>query len=61
MDNDEFNELKEFYLNKPDSMVSGYDKSDKARMSSFYRKVREINWRLSCDASRESYDDNFGK
>jgi len=43
MDNKEFQELKNYYLAMPDSMMSSFDKSDRRKMSMFYDKVRQIN------------------
>jgi hypothetical protein len=48
MDNDEFQQLKEFHLNKPDWMIKSPRKGGPGRLSDLYSEVREKNWQREC-------------
>lgn len=54
MDNDEFQQLKEFHLSKPDWMIKSALKGGRGRLNDLYSEVREKNWQREC---REKNDD----
>ena len=60
MQSEEFNQLKNHYLNAPDCVFSTYDKHPRQRMKSFYQKVREINRRYRVETPEETQRRMFG-
>jgi hypothetical protein len=55
MDNEEFQELKEFHLSKPNSMIKSPFKDGRGRMNDLYSEVREKNWQRECEKIRNEY------
>jgi hypothetical protein len=54
MKNEEFQELKKYYLSMPDCMISSYDKSDRRKMSMLYKEVKRINRNRRIESPNET-------
>ena len=58
MDNEEFQELKEFHLSKPSSMIKSPLKGGRGRLRDLYSEVREKNWQRECKWKNDNAREN---